>query len=207
MIKAVLIDQDYTIINADMLTEMCGLMGKRQESIELNESFKNDPSIGITPLITRFSFLKGLELSRVYEFLDKNDFLMPGAEELFDYLDSKGIITVLNSSNIIPVVEFFQKRLKISHVVGTPVNILEGKVESVDTEHIVSVQGKLDQSLPFLKGISAKETAAIGDGPADAAIFGYAGLSIAINPNGGAEKLVDHVIDDLSKAIAIIEDN
>jgi len=180
-------------------------MGKRMESIELNEAFKKDPSIGIKPLITRFSFLKGLEIKRIYDFLDKNNFLMPGAKELLDYLHSKRIVTVLNSSNILPVVEYFQKKFNISHAVGTPVNIVGGKIENVDTEHIVSVQGKLDLSLPYLKGISQQETAAIGDGPADTAIFGYAGLSIAINPNSGVEKLVDYVIDDLSKAIPLIE--
>ena len=46
---------------------------------------------------------------------------------------------------------------------------------------------------------------AIGDSPADKAIFKFAGRSIAINPKGGTEEFADYIIrDDLSKAINIL---
>lgn len=82
MIKAVLLDFDGTLVNKDILDVICGIVGKEKESEEINQKFHAGTLIGLTPLITRINFLKGVSLSQIYGKLNENSYLAKGANEL-----------------------------------------------------------------------------------------------------------------------------
>lgn len=90
---------------------------------------------------------------------------------------------------------------------GTKPKMNGDAIESISEENFSGPNFKLEDSKTILDklNITPNEVVAIGDSPADKAIFEFAGKSIAINPKEGIEKYANYVInDDLSKAIDII---
>ena len=204
-----LIDFDGTIVTTDILDVICGIVGKKEESRKLNEEYHKGIRSGCTSLITRINFLKGVTTTQIKQKLAENDFLMPGAEEFFYYLNSNNIISILCSGNLVLILDYYKKKLGITHVVGTKPKINENKIISM-SEKDFSVSGtgfKLSASKAILNryNIKASEVVAIGDSPADKSIFEFAEKNIAINPKEGIDNYADFVIkNDLSKAINIL---
>ncbi len=208
MIKAILIDFDGTLVNKDILDVICGIIGKEEESENINKEFHSGKLTGLTPLITRINFLKGVSLSQIQKKLDGNPYLVTGAKELLDFLNQNKIVSILNSGNIIPVLNYYQKLLGISHIVGTHPKMDGETIIGISEEDFSGTDFKVIGVKEILQKLSIKpeETLAIGDSPADKTMFELAGKSIAINPKNGVEKFADYVIEnDLSKAIPIIE--
>ncbi|KKQ01515.1 MAG: Phosphoserine phosphatase [Candidatus Roizmanbacteria bacterium GW2011_GWA2_36_23] len=208
MIKAVLSDFDGTIVTKDILDVVCGIVGKDKESQAINQQFHSGESIGLNALKTRINFLKGVDTDQIQKKINENYCLMPGASELFDFLNSKGIVSVLHSGNIIPILKTYQNILGITHIVGTQPQMNGGIIQGISDDAFPSVNFKLHGVKKILDSLSikAEETIAIGDSPADKAVFDFARYSIAINPKGGIEKSATYTIkDDLAKAIPIIE--
>lgn len=207
-LKAVLADFDGTVVTKDILDVVCGIVGKEEESRKLNEDFLKRKISGRESLIARVNFLKGVTIAQINGLLSENDYLMKGAKELFDYLKSKKILTILYSGNIEPILKNYQKKLGITHIVGTQPKMSGGKILSISEEDfsgknhkLVNIKKILDQH-----NINPDEVVTIGDSPADRVIFEFTAKSIAINPKEGIEKYADFVIkDDLSKAIDIIK--
>lgn len=207
-IKAVLIDFDGTLVTRDMLDVACGLVGREDESRRLNEAFWAGEKPGLSALIERINLLKGLSKTKIFAGIAENDFLMPGAEELLDWLNQHKIVSILNSGSIVPVLEYYQKKLGITYVVGSKPQMDGDIILGIDESAFASKNFKIDDSRLILdkEGITQDETAAIGDSPADKPVFEYAALSICINPKNGMDEFADYVIaDDLSKSIPILE--
>ena len=72
-IKVCLLDFDGTLVTEDILTLLCGLMGKSKESRELNDAFNRGEVFGFAPLVTRINFLASLTKSEIIELLKTND--------------------------------------------------------------------------------------------------------------------------------------
>ncbi|MBU4069821.1 MAG: HAD-IB family phosphatase [Nanoarchaeota archaeon] len=207
-IKAVLIDFDGTIVNKDILDLVCGIVEKEKESERINDEFHNGKREGLSALIERINFLGGISTKQINKKLAENDFLIKGAKEFFDFLNSKGIISILNSGNLIPILKYYQKKLGISYIVGTKPKMNGNKILSISEEDFSGSNFKLIDSKVILVrlGIKQENVIAIGDSPADKPLFDFAIKSIAINPKGGIEKNADFQIEkDLSKAIKIIK--
>ncbi|MDE2001340.1 MAG: HAD-IB family phosphatase [Patescibacteria group bacterium] len=207
-IKAILIDFDGTVVTTDILDVVCGIVGKEKESRMIKEEFFKGVTSGLSPLITRINFLKGVTTQQIQEKLSENDFLMPGAEEFFNFLNSKNYISILHSGNLVPILNHYKEKLGITYVVGTKPKMDNDTIVSISEKDFSGPDFKLNDSKAILDkcNISAKEVIAIGDSPADRTIFEFAEKSIAINPKEGIDKFADYVIqDDLSKAIDIID--
>ncbi|MBI2889063.1 MAG: HAD-IB family phosphatase [Candidatus Liptonbacteria bacterium] len=207
MVKAVLIDFDGTLVTKDMLSVVCGIVGREEESDRLNKDFFAGKLKGLSALIQRINFLKGVSLRQIQEKLDQDAYLAPGAKEFVDFLNHEGIISVLNSGNILPVLTYYQKMLGITHIVGTHPkmdgDVIVGISEEDFSEANFKVAG-VKKILEVLR-ITGEEALAIGDSPADKAMFEFAGTSIAFNPKSGIEEYADYVIaDSLANAIPII---
>ncbi len=208
-IKAVLLDFDGTLVYKDILDVVCGIVGKEEESDRINKDFHAGKLSGLTPLITRINFLKGVSLSQIQKKLNENAYLVTGAKNLLDFLNQKQIVTILNSGNITPVLEYYQKLLGISYIVGTQPKMNNDIIEGIAEEDfpgrqfkVIGVKRILDQL-----SIAPQDTLAIGDSPADKTMFELAGASIAINAKNGVEQFATFVIqNDLTKAIPIIEE-
>lgn len=206
-IKAILIDFDGTVVSTDILDVICGIVGKEKKSKKINEEYYKGIRSGRSSLITRINFLKGVTRKQIQKKLSENDFLMRGAEKFFDYLNSSNYISILHSGNLVQILEYYKNKLDITYIVGTKPKMNGDAIESISEENFSGPNFKLEDSKTILDklNITPNEVVAIGDSPADKAIFEFAGKSIAINPKEGIEKYANYVInDDLSKAIDII---
>ncbi|OGJ19856.1 hypothetical protein A3K73_02575 [Candidatus Pacearchaeota archaeon RBG_13_36_9] len=196
-IKAVLCDFDGTLVNKDILDVICGIVNKEQESKKLNEDYHEGKIDGLTALITRINFLHGVSISQISKKLKENDYLISGAEELFKFLKKNKIVTILNSGNILPVLQHYSEKLKITYIVGTKPIMKGNVIDSISEKNFSGANFKLEDSKLILKKLKIKpsEVIALGDSPADKSIFEYSAKSIAINPKGGIEKSADYIPD------------
>lgn len=208
MLKAVLLDFDGTLVNKDILDVICGIVGKEQESEQLNNDFHSGKLPGLTGLITRINFLQGVTLSQITSKLDKNTYLMSGTRELFSYLKKHSIISIIHSGNIIPILHYYQDLLDADYIIGTHPKMDGDTILGISANDFPGRDFKVNEVKKLLEKLSikGKETLAIGDSPADKAVFDLAGKSIAINPKGDIEKYADYVIQNsLQHVIPIIE--
>ena len=207
-IKVCILDFDGTLVTKDILTLLCGVVGKLEESEKLNDAFTRGEINGLDALVTRITFLSGMTHSQIFEFLRKENYLMPGAEELMKFLKDNKIITILASGNIPPVLEYYQKLLGIDYIVGPQ--------PEMDGEKILELKKSSFSSLYFKKdgikniidpmNLEKENIVAIGDGPGDKQTFELSGYNIAFNPQGRIEAFADVVVmDDLRNVIKVLE--
>ncbi len=209
MIKAILSDFDGTLVTKDILDVVCGITRNEENSRRISEEFHSELRTGINDtIIPRINFLKGVSLQQIEGKLNENNYLLPGAEALFDYLKKNNIVTILHSGNILPVLKYYQKILDIDYVLGTRPQMNGDKIVGITpADFPTEANFKVVWVNKLLKelGINPNETLSIGDAPSDRSLFELSGRSIAVNPHDGIEKYATHVIhNDLNKAIPII---
>lgn len=209
MLKAVLLDFDGTLVIKDILDVVCGIVGKEEESDQINKDFHAGKLSGLTPLITRINFLRGVTLQQINSKLDENSYLMPGAHELFQYLKENSIISIIHSGNITPILSYYQKLLGADYIVGTNPQMNGDEILGISESDFPGREFKVIGVKEILEALSIQpeETLAIGDSPADKAMFEFAGASIAINPKNGIEAYASYIIkDSLENAMPILEE-
>lgn len=187
---------------------LADLVGKGKESRALDQAFHAGISVGPAGIVKRINMLKGMSIQDIDMAIERNPSLMPGARELTDFLHSQGIISILASGSIMPVLEYYQQHLLyLDYIIGSRPKFRNGVLEGITEADYSDSDYKLVESKQILNrlGINASETVAIGDSPGDRSRFEFAGHAIAINPKRGIEKHADFVIhDDLAQAIPII---
>jgi phosphoserine phosphatase len=206
--KIFLSDFDGTIVSRDILDVLCGISGKEAESHALNEKFIAGGGTGLSTLKKRIDYLRGLTLRDIRAKLDENHYLYPGAHELFAFLRRNGIITVLHSGNIMPVLSYYQEILGVDYVIGTQPRMNNDMIVGIELSDFPAADFKLKGCKRIIDDHagSAKNVIAMGDAPADLPIFRIAAVSIAVNPKAGIADVVDFVLDtDLRTAIPILE--
>ena len=207
-IKAAIIDFDGTITTRDMSDLLAKKVGKEKESKELNQLFWSGKMNGITGLVQRINFLTGLSVNDLKEIVAENDYLRPGAKELFDYFRTNNIKSIIASGSILPFLQIYQQKLKADYLVGSRPKMNGDVITSISEQDYSGLDFKVRDSRLILEelGIGTDSLLAIGDSPADKGIFELAAVSIAINPQAGVEEFADYRIDNnLSMAISIIE--
>ena len=200
-------DFDGTLVDRDILDVICGIVGKEEESRKLNQDFINGKLEGLPTLKKRIDFLQGVSVEDIYRKLDKNNYLIHGAKELFAFLRSKNIVTILHSGNIIPVLRYYQEILGITHVVGTHPRMDGNVIDGIDLQGFGSKTFKVDGCKKIISeyGSSAGNVIALGDSPSDLDIFSISKVSISINPKGGIDNNVDFTVrESLLEVISII---
>jgi len=205
--KILLSDFDGTLVNRDILDVLCGINGKEAESIFLNEEFIAGRREGLPILKQRIDFLIGVGKEQIKAKLDQNDFLVKGAVDLFKFLKSNHVITVLHSGNIMPVLEYYQRKLGIDYLVGNMPRCKGDVIQGIELEDFASRDFKFTgcQNIINKLGVIKDDIVAIGDSPADLQVFGLAGTKVVINAKGGIEKEADLILkDDLSDLIPIL---
>jgi phosphoserine phosphatase len=204
-IRAALLDLDGTLVLEDMLDVVCDITSKREESEKLNQAFRDGVISGTDSLVGRINLLKGISLRAINEKLQENPYLREGAKELVDYLKTKGIVTAIQSRNIVPVLEYYQHALGIDYALGTSIVVSKGIIQG---DPIMPLLKKYESAQIFLdqQRISPKDVLAMGDSMGDRKVFELAGMSIAVSPRDDIVKYATHVIyGDLRNAIPIIE--
>ena len=188
-IKAVIIDFDGTITTQDMSSLLAAKAGKKEESERLNQLFHEGKLLGLTGLIRRINFLKGITIKDLESIVDEEDFIRQGALEFFEYLKENKIISIVASGNLIPLLEIYQKKLAFDYIVGSRPQLDNNVIVGIKESDYSCQDFKVKDSMTILEKlrISKEEVVAIGDSPADRGIMNFATISIAINPKGGIE--------------------
>ncbi len=208
MKKVFLSDFDGTLVNTDVLDVLCGINGLEAESKRLNEEFIAGKREGLLTLKTRIDFLRGISTQQIKAKLDECNYLINGALELFAYLKKNGYVTVLHSGNLVPVLQYYQNLLGIDYVVGNTPRMENDTIIGIEIEDFASRNFKVDGCKKIIEAIGAQEDAiyAIGDSPADKAVFQLAGTRIVINPKGGIEENADIILkSNLAELIPLLE--
>jgi len=209
-IKVCLLDFDGTLVSEDILTLLCGINGKLEESSKLNDRFNRGELSGIDALIERINFLKGITKSQIIKLLDKDNYLMPGAKELIQFLKENKVVTVLASGNIQSVLEYYQKLLGIDYIVGSQPEMNGETIIGITQASYSSPRFKLDgiKAIITLMNLQKENIIAIGDSPADKEMFEISGYSIAFNPKGNIADFADVVVEgDLGKVVKLLKAN
>lgn len=193
-IRLVLCDFDGTLVQRDLLDELCKITGNYEQSKMLNKIFQENENIQISPLIERIKLLNGVSFTQIETKLAENTYLIKGAIEFFEFLKKNSIISVVHSGNIEPVIKYYQNILKFEYYIATPIHFIDGKI---DVEKKIISNNKLIGCKNIIKklNIPYNQIVAIGDSIADVGVFELARYSIAINSKGGLDKYATHIVD------------
>lgn len=210
-ICAALVDFDGTTVKKDILDVLCTLLGphRGRQSRAINKRFHDGELDKIDALTQRINLLDGLQARQIWRELRKNFFLREGARELTAFFRDNGIVSILNSGQIMQTLLIYQHELGINHVVGTHPLVEHGVIRGIPADRPIIPTFKLDGCKVILDklGIDPEEVVAIGDSLADEDLFRFAGLSIAVSPKDGIKDIADHVIrENLRDAISIIRE-
>ncbi len=205
MIKAVIFDLDETLTTRDMLDWACELV----EMAEENEQIKKHPSAGLGALINRINLLSGLKVDQLNSELTKTNYLRTGTESLLEFIKEQGLRTIVCSGNILPILQYYQKKLELDFVLGSPVRLLDGSIEGLtlgdyafpDEYKFKSVDHLLSQIV-----IDWSDTVAIGDSPYDICWFEKSKISIAIGSNLEIQAAANYQVENnLAEVIPILQ--
>lgn len=193
-IRLALCDFDGTLVQRDLLDELCKITGNYEQSKMLNKRFQENEDIQASPLIERIKLLNGVSLTQIENKLAKNNYLIKGAIEFFGFLKKNNIISVVHSGNIEPVIKYYQNILKFEYYVATPIYFIDGKI---DVERKINSNNKVIGCKNIIKklNIPYNQIIAIGDSIADVNVFELARYSIAINSKGGLYKYATYMVD------------
>ena len=207
MKKIFLFDFDSTLVTEDILDVVCDIVGKKEESIKINQDVINGRATGLKPLCTRINFLNGVTYNQIKEKLNENNYLRPGVIELFKILNEKGYITVLSSGNIEPVLKYYQELLNITYIFGSVPNMSGDKIIDIQESNFKGHNFKYDACLSVIDKYDKKaiKIYGIGDSAVDIKMLSLADIKFAIDPKGGLDNYVDYVIKDVSEIINYLD--
>lgn len=205
--KIFLFDFDGTLVTEDMLDCVCDIVGKKQESIDINKKVINGEVTGLEPLCSRINFLKGVSYNQIKEKINSNNYLQNGAIQLFEELNKRGFITVLSSGNILPILKYYKELLNINYIFGSQPKMENDIIQGITINDFEGDDFKYNSCLEIINKYNAKKENifAVGDSYVDIGMLSLAGHSFAINPKGGIEKEVDYTINSLSEIIKYID--
>jgi HAD superfamily phosphoserine phosphatase-like hydrolase len=208
-IKALVIDFDGTIVTVDSIDMFADLVGKKDESYNLNQQFYQGKLPGLAGLIQRINFLQGLSVSRIRAKVAEDDHLQKGARELFQFLKQHKITSIIASGSVVPILDVYRQKLGADYVVGSKPIVANDYIVSISEKEYSGTDFKVRDVRAILEAldIPLSTVVAIGDSPADLGIFKLAAKRIAFNPQAGIEQHAHYTVrDDLSQAIPILEE-
>lgn len=205
--KIFLFDFDGTLVTEDMLDCVCDIVGKKQESIDINKKVINGEVTGLEPLCSRINFLKGVSYNQIKEKINYNNYLQNGAIQLFEELNKRGFITVLSSGNILPILKYYKELLNINYIFGSQPKMKNDIIQGITINDFEGDDFKYNSCLEIINKYNAKKENifAVGDSYVDIGMLSLAGHSFAINPKGGIEKEVDYTINSLTEIIKYLD--
>lgn len=137
-----------------------------------------------------------------------NDYLRPGAQELFEYFRVNDIVSIIASGSTIPFLEIYNEKLRANYLVGSQPRMNGDAIDSISEGDYSGPDFKVRDSKSILDslGIPQDTVIAIGDSPADKGIFEYAAVSIGVNPKTGMEEYIDYTVQDsLANVLPILD--
>ena len=122
--------------------------------------------------------------------------LMPGAARLLDALADAGVATAIISNGLLCAAERFRRDHGVAHVAANRARVEDGLLTGeLDLLVPYDAKGEEVRRLAARMGLSSSDVAAVGDSPADVAMFRWAGLGIAFGAaDEGVASAATHVV-------------
>lgn len=197
--KLFIFDFDGTLVTEDILDVICEIVGKKEESKDINEKYmKGELTTLKDTLCARINFLKGISSKEIKEKLDKENYLRKGTKKLFEYLKNNNFITILCSGNITPVLNYYKDILRIDYVFGTNPIMKNNQIDYIDETCFKSKDFKYELCKSIIEELNIKNENiyAIGDSLADIKMLELAKHKFTVDPKGGIENYADIIIKE-----------
>jgi phosphoserine phosphatase SerB len=211
--KLVAFDLDRTLVKERTINYFAKEFGFEKKLNELRTLWKKNQIKEYQITIELAKFFKGKSLSDV-EKVCKTVPLNIRTKEVVDGIKAKGMKTAIISVAYSPIVEFYNKELKVDYIVCpkllTSNSTFTGEVEfekyyneKCELGHSVC-KGLALKNIAKKENISMKECVAVGDSLGDLCMLRIAGLSIALQPQEEIKHSVDIVISDLYELLSFL---
>lgn len=173
-------DMESTIIEQEMIDEIAGLIGRREEMCRLTAAtMRGELDFG-TSLTARVALFAGLRVDLLEELFDRITF-MPGAETLVARMQAGGAKAALITGGFSIFAERVASRLGFDEVRANHLEVSHGKLTGRVLSPILGPRQKRDWLASLLKtmGLDPVLSLAVGDGANDIDMLGFAGLGVA----------------------------
>jgi homoserine kinase/phosphoserine phosphatase SerB len=198
----IVFDMDSTLIDIECIDEIAKLVGKGEEVSSITEAAMRGEMSFEESLRLRLKTLAGVSET----LLDKVNFqlqLNPGAEELVQSCQAKGLKTLLVSGGFSFFAERLQKRLGLDYSRSNVLEIENGYLTGRIVGTICDAQEKKKMVLETCAqlGLLPSQAIVVGDGANDLQMMSVAGLSVGYRPKPvvreKAQVIIDSSLDDL----------
>lgn len=193
--KALLADMESTIIEQEMLDELAGAAGIRDQVAEITKRAMFGEIDFRVALTERLALLKGLDARIIQQLLGKIT-LMPGAKELVATLKKHGVRTVLVSGGFTVFAEPVAKKLKFDEFYSNVLSIRDNKIVGLPVDPLLGPEGKLARlkDIAVRLHVPPQDVCAVGDGANDIPMIQAAGLGVAYRAKPLVNEKAVHII-------------
>lgn len=181
--KLLVADMDSTIVAGEMLDELAGFAGLKEQIAAITARAMNGEIEYRESLRARVALLRGLGADALDKTFARTR-LNPGAATLVATMRAHGAYTLLVSSGF----RFFTGRVRalagFDADVGNEIEIADAKLTGRVVEPILDKEVKRQTLLGTAArlGLAREETLAVGDGANDLPMIREAGLGVAFHP-------------------------
>lgn len=195
-IKLAAFDMDSTVIKIEVIDELARAHGVYDQVSRITERVVGGEMSFKDGFRERMSLLKGLAQERLKDIADTIPYT-PGADTLFQYLNKKGIQSLLISGGFNYFAKIVQQTLNINHIYANSLDIMDNVITGEVTSEIVGSQEKAYYFKESCKSlhIPLSDTLAVGDGANDIPMAKSAGISVGFRPKLSLKKVVDYAIE------------
>ncbi|MEK6940387.1 MAG: HAD family phosphatase [Nanoarchaeota archaeon] len=190
--KLVCFDMDGVIFkDVNFWMELHKKFGTLAQGIELTKKYLHTDYDRLVEEVV-VKLWKGKNAKLYYDLVNSIEYL-PGVQETFAHLKTRGYMTAIISASSIDVARRVQKDWGVDHIFANELVIRNGKVTGEFIWPIGAGKEKkaqIIQGLCFSLGISPKEVIYVGDGDTDIEAFKEVGISIAFNSSSEELKKV-----------------
>ncbi|MBV8507668.1 MAG: phosphoserine phosphatase SerB [Alphaproteobacteria bacterium] len=175
-------DMESTIIENEMLDELAGFIGLRQEVAEITRRAMNGEIDFTAALEARVSLLAGLP-DHVLEKAACRIRLRDGARQLIATMRAARAVTALVSSGFMIFAQVVAVELGFDHVVANRLELTAGRVVGTVASPIVTGESKRQTLLALAAdhAVPLDQSMAVGDGANDLPMLAAAGIGIAFH--------------------------
>ena len=195
--RLVAFDMDSTLINAEVIDELAGIHGVRDEVAQITERAMQGELNFQESFRARAGLLKGLPESAL-KMVANSVVLNDGAHRLIRALKHFGYKTAILSGGFQYVGEHLKQELGIDYVFANELEIVDGVMTGEVRGGIVDAAKKaaLLEEIAEREGIELEQTIAIGDGANDLPMLSRAGLGVAYHAKPVVKESASHAISN-----------